>query len=347
MKTNSNETKRGAPTSDGIDQVVARRVQEAKPDIVNGVTGPLSADGEQMRVPLELLDDNPDQPRQYIDSDYIEELAETILNRGLIHRIVVRRVGVRFQIVAGHCRRDAFKLLREKGAPGEWGAIPAEIVQVSDEQAALHCLLENIQREDLSPAEEGAAYANLMQKYGLATAKALAERLGIDELRVSRRLRIFEGPECIKKALTRGLKVPVGDAADGSGRSKQETRRLTLDAALEFLKVYEQHRRKHPGTEGGRPDGRPIADVKTEPVVMRALSEGWSRQRIRSHVERLLSGKAPAEDADDGPKELPTFEVKADRFVVFTKRLARAPVDEREAVLEQLRKVLTSGASEP
>ena len=80
---------------------------------------------------------------------------------------------------------------------------------------------------------------------------------------------------------------------------------------------------------------------------MRALSEGWSRQRIRSHVERFLSGKASAEGADDGPKELPTFEMKADRFVVFTKRLARAPVDEREAVLEQLRKVLTSEAPEP
>ena len=342
-----NEMNRGAPVGDGIDQVLARRAQEAKPDSVDGTAEAPRADGEQMRVPLELLDDNPDQPRQYIDSDYIEELAETILQRGLIHRIVVRRVGLRFQVVAGHCRRDAFMLLRNKGAPGDWSAIPADVVQISDEQAALHCLLENIEREDLSPAEEGAAYTNLMQKYGLATAKALAERLGIDELRVSRRLRIFEGPECIKKALTRGLKVSVGDAADAGGRRKQETRRLTLDAALEFLKIYEQQRRKHPGTVGGRPDARPIAEMKTEPVVMRALSEGWSRQRIRSHVERLLSGKASADDANDGSKELPTFEVKTDRFVVFTKRLARAPVEEREAVLEQLRKVLTNEVSEP
>src|SRR6266478_2697001 len=338
---------KGSTAGDGIDQVLMRRIQKTAAESASDVAEPQQLGGEQMRIALELLDDNPDQPRQYVDPDYIEELAETILQRGLIHRIVVRRSGMRFQIVAGHCRRAAFKLLSEKGAPGEWSTIPAEVVELSDQDASLHCLLENIQREDLSPAEEGAAYANLMQKYGLATAKALAKGLGIDELRVSRRLRLFEGPECIKKALTRGLKVPVGDAADGSGRSKQETRRLTLDAALEFLKVYEQQRRKHPGTEGGRPDGRPIADVKTEPVVMRALSEGWSRQRIRSHVERLLSGKAPPEDADDGPKELPTFEVKADRFVVFTKRLARAPVDEREAVLEKLRKVLTSEVSEP
>ena len=330
----------------GCDQVLTRMTHHVSVDTSDIAKRPFR-DGEQMRIPVELLDDNPDQPRQYVDPDYIEELAETILQRGLIHRIVVRRAGTRFQIVAGHCRRAAFKLLRAKGAPGEWSTIPAEVIDLSDEAAALHCLLENIQREDLSPAEEGAAYANLMQKYGLATAKALAERLGIDELRVSRRLRIVEGPECIKKALTRGLKVPVGDTAEGGGRSKHETRRLTLDAALEFLKVYEQHRRKHPGTEGGRPDGRPIADVKTEPLVMRALSEGWSRQRIRSHVERILSGKASAEAAHDGPKELPTFEVKADRFVVFTKRLARAAVDEREAVLEQLRKVLTNEVSEP
>jgi len=335
----------GMTGGDGIDELPARRVQ--KPGLETDAGEPRPLVGEQMRIALELLDDNPDQPRQYVDPDYIAELAETILQRGLIHRIVVRRVGARFQIVAGHCRRAAFKLLAEEGAAGEWSTIPSEVIELSDEAAALHCLLENIQREDLSPAEEGAAYANLMRKYGLATAKALAERLGIDELRVSRRLRIFDGPECIKKALTRGLKVPVGDAADSGGGRRQETRRLTLDAALEFLKVYEQHRRKHPGTQGGRPDGRPIADVKTEPVVMRALSEGWSRQRIRSHVERLLSGKAPAEAADEDPKELPIFEVKADRFVVFTKRLARAPVDEREAVLEQLRKVLTCEVSEP
>src|SRR5689334_9635802 len=84
---------------------------------------------EQTCIALRLLDDNPDQPRQYVDPEYIEELAETILQRGLIHRIVVRRVGPRFQIVAGHCRRDAFKLLAERGAPGEWSTIPADIVE--------------------------------------------------------------------------------------------------------------------------------------------------------------------------------------------------------------------------
>src|SRR3954463_14613919 len=75
------------------------------------IAGTPAKEGEQMRVPIELLDGNPDQPRQYVDPDYIEELAETILQRGLIHRIVVRRMGTRFQIVAGHCRRAAFKLL--------------------------------------------------------------------------------------------------------------------------------------------------------------------------------------------------------------------------------------------
>jgi ParB/RepB/Spo0J family partition protein len=331
---------KGVTGGDGIDHVLTRRIQET-PVSTDDAPGALGA-GEQMRVPLTLLDDNPDQPRQFIDPDYIEELAETILRRGLIHRIVVRHTGARFQIVAGHCRRAAFKLLAEKGAPGEWSTIPADVVDLTDEDAALHCLLENIQREDLSPAEEGAAYANLMQKYALATATALAERLGIDELRVARRLRIFEGPACIKKALTRGLKVRVAEPADGGGRSRNETRRLTLDAALEFLKVYDQHRRKHPGTEGGRPDGRPIADVKTEPLVTRALSEGWSRQRIRAHVARVLAGKAPADEAQEVPKQLPTFEVKADRFVVFTKRLAGAPVEEHEAVFAQLKKALAS-----
>jgi ParB/RepB/Spo0J family partition protein len=333
------DPKTNAALTDGIDQVLARRATTAGPTVVKES---LLKDGEPVRVLLDLLDDNPDQPRQYVDPDYIEELAETILQRGLIHRVVVRQVGARFQIVAGHCRRDAYKRLRDHGAPGDWTAIPADLVQVSDEESALHCLLENIEREDLSPAEEGAAYANLMLKYGLPTAKELAARLGVDEQRVARRLRVHEGPNCIKSALTRGLKVPVADAAEGGGRKKNETRRLGLDAALEFLKLYEHHRRKHPGTEGGRPDGRPIADGKTEPVVMRALSEGWSRQRIRAQVERLMSGKPVEQDDAGDANAAPMFEIKADRFVVFTKRLARASVGEREAVLEELRKALAN-----
>jgi len=335
----ANDAKRNGPSGEGIDQVLARRAAEGRP----AATAELAKDGEPVRVPLDLLDDNPDQPRQYVDPEYIEELAETIRQRGLIHRIVIRRMGARFQVVAGHCRREAYKRLRDTGAAGDWSTIPADVVQVSDEQSALHCLLENIEREDLSPAEEGAAYANLMDKYGLETAKALAERLGIDEQRVARRMRVHEGPDCIKRALTRGLKVPVADAAEGAGRKKNETRRLSLDAALEFLKLYEYQRRKHPGTEGGRPDGQPIAEQKTEPVVMRALSEGWSRQRIRAQVERVLFGKPTSEEepaAEATPA--PMFEVKADRFVVFTKRLARAPAGEREAVMEELRKALAN-----
>src|SRR5208282_820050 len=110
-----------------------------------------------------------------------------------------------------HRRRDAYKKLLARGAPGDWTTIPADIVQVTDEQSALHCLLENIEREDLSAAEEGAAYAGLIAKYGLTNANELAAKLGIDEQRVARRLRINEGPGCIKQALTRGLKVPLPD----------------------------------------------------------------------------------------------------------------------------------------
>jgi hypothetical protein len=90
-----------------------------------------------------------------------------------------------------------------------------------------------------------------------------------------------------------------------------------------------------------------MADVKTEPLVIRALSQGWSRQRIRSHVERVLSGKTLANEDGDVPKELPTFEISADKFVVFTTRLARAPLTEREAVLEQLRQMLTRPEEQP
>src|SRR5438270_8180659 len=124
---------KGVTGGERIDQVPTRRIQKAGPESASDVAEPRPLGGEQMRIALELLDDNPDQPRQYVDPNYIEELAETILQRGLIHRIVIRRVGIRFQIVAGHCRRAAFKLLDEKGVPGEWSTIPADVIELSDE----------------------------------------------------------------------------------------------------------------------------------------------------------------------------------------------------------------------
>src|SRR5690348_2989123 len=82
------EMNKGVMRGDGIDQVLARKIDRALGESASEVAEPRPPGGEQMRIPLEWLDDNPDQPRQYVDPEYIEELAETILQRGLIHRIV-------------------------------------------------------------------------------------------------------------------------------------------------------------------------------------------------------------------------------------------------------------------
>lgn len=73
--------------------------------------------------------------------------------------------------------------------------------------------------------------------------------------------------------------------------------------------------------------------------LLGALSDGWSRQRVRAQVERTLSGRVPVhEETRVETRAAPMFEAKADRFVIFTKRLATAPTQEHEAGLAELRK---------
>ena len=115
----------------------------------------LGDQSNELRLDLDHLLDNPDQPRKYIDPNYIAELATTIRLHGLLFKPTARLVDGKHQLVAGHCRRDAVKLLRDQATDPavrlKWSTIPVTLVEMTDEQSAIAALIENIQREDLWP----------------------------------------------------------------------------------------------------------------------------------------------------------------------------------------------------
>jgi ParB family transcriptional regulator, chromosome partitioning protein len=120
---------------------------------------------------------NPDQPRKHVDPDRLKELADSITAHGLIHPITVRRTDTdQYMVVAGERRFRAFVLL-------ERTSIPAIISEGSTDELAL---IENIQREDLSPIDEYQAIARLMEKHGYSqgeVASALGKsRVSINEI---------------------------------------------------------------------------------------------------------------------------------------------------------------------
>jgi ParB family chromosome partitioning protein len=120
---------------------------------------------------------NPDQPRKSIDPERLRELADSITANGLIHPITVRRVGEdQYMVIAGERRFRAFGLL-------ERASIPAIISGGDADELAL---IENIQREDLSPIDEFQAVARLMSKHGYSQGEAARvlgkSRVSINEL---------------------------------------------------------------------------------------------------------------------------------------------------------------------
>lgn len=148
-------------------------------------------------VPLSDLDVNADQPRKHFPPASLAELADSIARDGLLQPVLVRRTPAdRYEIIAGERRFRAAKLagLTE---------IPVIVLEADDATAARVALVENLQREDLNPLEEAAAYEALIDRYDL-TQEQVAEQVGKSRSAVANALRLLELPEGVRNLLLAG-----------------------------------------------------------------------------------------------------------------------------------------------
>lgn len=136
---------------------------------------------------------NPYQPRAVFDQNAIAELARTIHTHGVIQPIVVRRKAPGYELIAGERRWRAVKSLG-------WETIPAIVRDMNDAQTASAALIENLQREGLTPIEEAVAYQQLLELHGL-TQESLAQRLGKGQSTIANKLRLLHLPEGVQNAL--------------------------------------------------------------------------------------------------------------------------------------------------
>jgi ParB family chromosome partitioning protein len=146
------------------------------------------------KIPMDQIVPNRFQPRTVFDEDKIEELARTIHIHGIIQPIVVREFAIgQYEIIAGERR---FRAMKKLG----WIEAPAIIKNLSDTETASVALIENLQREELSPIEEAMAYGKLLELHNL-TQEALAQRLGKGQSTVANKLRLLKLPQPIQEAL--------------------------------------------------------------------------------------------------------------------------------------------------
>lgn len=182
---------------------------------------PGAADGEVERLPISRLLPNPFQPRREVAQDKLEELIASIRENGLLQPLVVRPAGDVWQIVAGERR---WRAITELG----WADIPAYIRKVDDQTMLVLALIENLQREELSPVDEAHAYQRLIDEFGM-TQGDVAEQVGRNRSTVANTIRLLGLPDKV-----------LGMIAGGALSAGHARALLTLDEPAAMIALAGQ-----------------------------------------------------------------------------------------------------------
>jgi ParB family chromosome partitioning protein len=234
--------------------------------LLGNASGLASSDeGTLKSIPIGQIGRNPFQPRREFNSEELGELQESLSSSGLLQPITVRRRPGKdgFELIAGERRlRAAIKL--------GWKEIPAIIKDIDDKTVLTLALVENLQRTDLNPIEEGEGYHRLSHEFGL-TQQQIAETVGKDRTTIANMLRVLQLPEIVRKLLQEG-KLTMGHAKVLLGLEDPATiATLAREIVNEGLTVREVERRlrEFVGPRTGKKAGRPRSADRLSPEAKR------------------------------------------------------------------------------
>lgn len=185
---------------------------------------PKSPSADILRIPVDMIEPNPYQPRMSFDQEALDELADSIRTLGLIQPITVRTIpGNRYQIISGERR---FRACRLAGMD----MIPAYIRNANDQGMLEMAIVENIQRENLDPIEVAMSYQRLIDECNL-TQEQMAFRVGKKRASVTNFLRLLKLPAKIQHDLKVGL-LSVGHAKVLLGVEDLDTQEILCDLVI-------------------------------------------------------------------------------------------------------------------
>lgn len=195
-------------------------------------------------LPIEVIQPSPYQPRQTVEPEALKALADSVRQQGVVQPIVVREVKGDYQLIAGERR---WRAAQQAGLQ----EIPAIIKSVSDQEAAVIALIENLQREDLNPLEEAQAFANLIEKFDL-THQEVGDMVHRSRAAVSNSLRLLALADPVKELLHQE-ELEMGHARALLGLQEAEQinnarlivqRQLSVRAAELLIKKVQQKGKK-------------------------------------------------------------------------------------------------------
>lgn len=263
-----------------------RRLGRGLEALLGSTTGLATSDeGALKSIPVAQITRNPFQPRREFKTEDLAELQESLKASGLLQPITVRRRSGKdgFELIAGERRLRAARALG-------WREIPAIIKEIDDRTLLTLALIENLQRTDLNPIEEGEGYRQLAQDFAL-TQQQIADTVGKDRTTIANVLRLLQLPEVVRELLQEG-QLSMGHAKVLLGLD-EEVKIVTFaeEIVREGLTVREVERRMRsvaPPTK--KKTGRPRA-VDSQPAEVRLIEN-----RLRRHLQTDVVVKVTSEN---------------------------------------------------
>lgn len=183
----------------------------------------VSKDETVQEIKLRELRPNPYQPRKNFRTEAIEELKQSIMEHGILQPIIARKSIRGYEIVAGERR---YRAAKEAGLT----TVPVVVRELNEQQMMELAILENLQREDLNPIEEAAAYQTLLEKLNF-TQEQLAHRLGKSRPHIANYVRLLSLPEGIRDYISEG-KISMGHGRALLGLKKKELLTSVIEKIL-------------------------------------------------------------------------------------------------------------------
>jgi ParB family transcriptional regulator, chromosome partitioning protein len=284
----------------------ARLNEERSQGLSQNVLSLLSADNTTVvrpaavrNIPVDRVSPNPNQPRLAMDKAGLEDLTASVREHGVLQPILVRpQPNGHYQLIAGERRWRA-----AKGAGLD--TIPALIEEIDDETALEIAVIENLQREDLSPLDEAIIYDKMIREHGYSIRK-LAQKLGKDKGYLENRLRLADAPPEIRELVS--------------------VRKDTLSHAYELLKVDDPKKRKHLADLVARGELSLIKlreKIEGTPRARRAAAGTTATDSLAGTVEDAIEAEAEANWLATGSKKPLTD----DSLIAVRARLTDAMAD--------------------
>ena len=292
----------------------AQRLSEER-DLSPSILSLLAPNGDSKQrairqIDVEQVDTNPGQPRMIFDQETLDELTASVRQHGVLQPVLVRPMaGGRFQLIAGERRWRASRAAKLE-------TIPAIIEDIDDDTALEIAIIENLQREDLSPLDEALMYQRMTRDHGYSLRK-LAQKLGKDKGYIENRLRLADAPNEVKQLVSL-RKDTVSHAYELMKiEDPKRRRRLAEQVArgeLSLMKLRDrvEGRRTRPATEAldptdpaldetERDEASPMQAAVTptvDPVPYYAIG-AWTGSRPADPIndESLVSAKAHLSEA--------------------------------------------------